>query len=122
MATATVVEPLTTRETVALETPARRATASRVGRSRVTIKSLQAVAPDDVRIPPRAVLRQACLRRVVDVHDAEPLGVPLRPFIVVHQRPHEVSPEVNTAGQCIVAGAEVPVQVLDAIGVVNLAA
>jgi hypothetical protein len=36
MEAATEVDPLTTRETVARDTPARRATASRVGRSRVT--------------------------------------------------------------------------------------
>src|SRR3954462_1549393 len=97
MAAATVVEPLTTRETVARETPARLATASRVGRSRTTINSLQTVAADHLGVPARAVLRHPLLRRVVHVHDAEALGVPLGPFKVVHQRPHKVSPKVNTS-------------------------
>src|SRR4051812_44197768 len=53
MAAATGVEPLTTREAVARHSPARLATASRVGRSRVTTASPldlarlgDAVAPD----------------------------------------------------------------------------
>src|SRR3954471_726517 len=92
MASATVVEPLTTRETVARETPARRATASSVGRSRVTISVLRsagrnAVAPDDVAVPQRALLRGPGLGRVVHVDDPEALAVPLRPLEVVQERP-----------------------------------
>ena len=92
IATATVVDPFTTRETVARETPARRATASRVGRSRVTISSLlrpatvlETAPPDHVLKPPRAVLRHPLLRAVVDVNDAEALGIALGPFKIVHQ-------------------------------------
>src|SRR4051794_1875968 len=115
IATATVVDPFTTRETVARETPARLATASRVGRSRTTINSLQTVTADHSCVPPRAVLGDPLWRGVVDMHDAEPLGVALCPFKVGHQRPHEVSPEGHSLGNLIVTGPQVPVQILDAV-------
>ena len=128
IAGATEVEPLTTRETVALDTPARRATASSVGRSRVTTVLTprsapvgDTVAPDHLPVPLRAVLQHALLRAVVDVHDAEALRVPLGPFEIVHERPDEVPPQVHTGRQGIMAGPEMPVEVLDALGVVHLA-
>src|SRR4051794_39685734 len=119
MEAATDVEPLTTRETVALDTPARRATASRVGRSRVTTVSplgltrLDAVAPDHLLVPLRAVLEHSLLRGVVDVHDPEALRVPLGPLEVVHQRPDEVPPQIHSGRQRIMAGAQVAVEVFD---------
>src|ERR671912_405343 len=98
MGSATVVEPLTTRETVARETPARRATASSVGRSRAAVMSaLQAVTPDHLPIPARAVLGDPALGQVVDVDDPKSLAVALGPLEVVQQRPYEISAKVNPA-------------------------
>src|SRR3569833_2763591 len=42
---------------------------------------------DEVAVPARTVLGSAHLRRVVDVHDAEALGIAAGPLEVVHQAP-----------------------------------
>src|SRR5690349_8681395 len=88
---------LMTRDTVPVETPARCATSSRVG-GRVFMaapyqccKRSQPTSGDHVRVPPGAVLRGAALGVVVDVHQAEPLGVAEGPLEVVEQRPGEVA-------------------------------
>src|SRR2546430_4014001 len=94
-------EPFTTRDTVARETPATSPTSSSVGwvsRRREAVTGAlpssraapQPVSSDHIAVPERAVLGHACLRLVVDVHQAEAWGVPLRPFEVVEEGPHEV--------------------------------
>src|SRR5919198_1853659 len=107
----TLGEPLTTRETVARETPASAATCSSVGcpagpalcgtvtsflRARCSSASSsrpaapgsscprrQAALPDHLRVPQRAVLGGAPLGGEVDVHQAEPLRVSPGPLEVV---------------------------------------
>src|SRR6476646_5162285 len=78
-------EPLMTLDTVPRPTPARAATASRVGRF------MAPILPDDLGVPERAVLQQASLGLVVDVHEPEALAVAPGPLEVVHQRPGEVA-------------------------------
>ena len=46
-------------------------------------------------VPLEAVLRHPFERRIVDVDEAEPLGVALRPLEVVEQRPDEVPTDVD---------------------------
>src|SRR4051812_16240075 len=90
-------DPLTTRETVPRPTPARAATASRVGRACVRSRTgsfcrwqADPASLDHGGVPPGAALGDARLRPVVDVHEAEPLGVAPAPLEVVHQRPGEI--------------------------------
>src|SRR5690606_16384839 len=98
-------EPLITRDTVPRPTPACRATASRVGLRSPSMLSLPGSSPagagkrpgaGDRRVPAAAVLDRAALRRVVDVHQSEPLGVSPSPLEVVQQRPHEVTAHRRT--------------------------
>src|SRR5690242_7129725 len=94
MSGATVVEPMTTRDTVARDTPARRATFSSVGRARAVdmaspslarrrrpcdtvgkryparSRPRRAARGDDPPVPVRALLQGAPLGRVVHVDDA----------------------------------------------------
>src|SRR5665648_182648 len=48
---------------------------------------------EELREPLAAALDRALLRRVVDVHEAEPAGVAPRPLEVVRERPDEVALE-----------------------------
>ena len=45
----------------------------------------------EIAVPHEAVLRDALLRGVVDVCDAESLGIAEIPFEIVKQRPHEIA-------------------------------
>src|ERR1044071_9333248 len=85
------------------------------------LKSIRAIAcsrlsvrSDQVPVPECAPLRDPALRREVDEHDAEPLGVAVLPLEVVQQRPHVVAADVHT----LLAGAlerfDVPGDVRDA--------
>ncbi len=97
----TVDWPLTTRETVARETPARAATASRVGRFiRRALSSSgrswgEAVPPDDIPVAQPAVLGEPAPGLAVGVHDPEPPAVPIVPLEVTRSRPYETPPEVH---------------------------
>ena len=53
-------------------------------------------------------------RAVVDVHDAETLGVAERPFEVVQQRPHHVAADVEPGRDRVVDRGQVLAQVVDA--------
>src|SRR5580765_1536453 len=123
-------EPLTTRDTVARETPATSPTCSSVGcvpwpRTVVTDRlsssriASQPVPRDDIPVPQRAVLERARLRLVVDVHEAEPGRVALRPLEVVEQRPDEVPAQVRARRHGSAGRTEVLLQEPDAIRVVD---
>src|SRR3954454_12616749 len=71
-------------------------------------------ARDEVAVPERAPLGDAPLRRVVDVDEAEALGVAVLPLEVVEHRPGEVAPHVDPVGDRLRQRAEVRPQVLDA--------
>src|SRR5688572_24045636 len=77
-------------------------------------------AGNDGRVVPPARLDRTLLRLVVDVNDAEPLGVPERPFVVVEQRPCEVTAQIDTFAHRIVRGAQVLAKVLHAQGIFDL--
>ena len=72
------------------------------------------------RIPVGALLRQTPLRGVVDMHNAEPLGVTLRPLEVVEQAPHEVATHRHTRLYSIGYCREMRLEVLDASCVAHL--
>src|SRR3954454_24150672 len=79
------------------------------------------VCPRDLRVPARAVLGGALEGLEVDVDEPEALGVAEGPLEVVQQRPHEVAAQVDALADRAVGRAEVPVEVLDADRVVDLA-
>src|SRR5690606_31145426 len=84
----------------ARDTPARRATSSRVGLGSFTRGTLalpwgQHAGAGDTGVPECTRLGGALLRLVVDVDDAEPLVVAVRPLEVVQERPHEVAAHVD---------------------------
>src|SRR6266550_2278845 len=58
-------------------------------------------------------LDRALLRGVVDMDDAESLGVAERPLVIVKQRPREVSAQIDALRHRVVRGAQVLSQVLD---------
>src|SRR3954465_4340818 len=74
-----------------------------------------AQGPDRVAVPQRRPLRGALLGVVVDADKAYALVVAVRPLEVVHQRPREVAADVGAllAGQR--DGADVRVEVGDAV-------
>src|SRR5690606_4004219 len=98
----TAVEPLTTRDTVDRDTPAAAATSSMVARDDTALPSaaaparLQRPCGDDPSVLATAVLHGALLSVVVDAHDSEALVVPPGPLEVVHQRPVEEAPHVDS--------------------------
>src|SRR5688500_1942807 len=105
----TLGDPLTTRETVARETPALAATISSVGAASECVFAVIVHPPsaadtfvvdsphdrrrgdprlrlgDQLGVGQRTVLRRAHQRLVIDVHDAEPLLVTPCPLEVVEQ-------------------------------------
>src|SRR5687767_14393746 len=118
-----------TRETVPRPTPARAATWSSVGRSdeAVTrsVSGLRAadrlMRADEVGVPPATRLHPALLGPVVDVDDAEPLAVSVRPLEVVQQRPHEVATQRHPLGDGPATALDVAGQVGGAVLVVDVA-
>src|SRR6185437_7954685 len=94
----TRVEPFTTRDTVARETPATSPTSSSVGcvsRSRDAVTgelpssraAPQPVSRNDVPVPAGAVLWKPRMRLVVHVDQAETGRIALGPLEVVQERP-----------------------------------
>ena len=71
-------------------------------------------------VPGVGRLRDAPLRRVVDVHQAEAGAVPLGPLEVVHQRPHEVAADVDAGVDRLADGGDVAAQVLHALRSVDV--
>src|SRR5690606_16956911 len=94
-----------TLDTVPRPTPARAATASRVGRLMVPI------LPDDLGVPGRADLGQPLQRLVVHPYDPEALAVAPRPLEVGHERPGEVALERDPGVDRLAAGAQVRLEV-----------
>src|SRR3954447_12710147 len=70
-------------------------------------------ARDEVAVPEARPLGHAPLRRVVDVHEPEALGVAVLPLEVVEHRPREVAPHVDPVGDRPRERSEVRVQVVD---------
>src|SRR4030095_6269593 len=69
---------------------------SPAGRPRVSFQPPRvARAREEVTVPGAAALDRAPLGRVVDVDDAEALGVAAAPLEVVQQRPREVAADVD---------------------------
>src|SRR6266542_4446573 len=120
----TALEPFTTRETVARDTPASSATFSNVGRGRPvlicgSLRVAEAAGADHLAVPVGAVLPGPPLRPVVDVHDAETLGIAISPFEVVQQRPDEVAANVHALAQRLVRRRQMRAQVRDPLRVVH---
>src|SRR5919197_6353389 len=69
-------------------------------------------ARDEVAVPQARALRHAPLRRVVDVHQPEALGVAVLPLEVVQHRPGEVAPDVDAVGHRAGQRGQVRPQVL----------
>src|SRR3954447_15375573 len=76
---------------------------------------------DQLAVPAGAVLGRAPLGRVVDVDDAEALGVAVLPLEVVQQRPHVVAADVDPVGDRGGQRGDVVLQVGDAPRVLQLA-
>src|SRR5688500_13300465 len=76
---------------------------------------------NDGRVVPPARLDRTLLRLVVDVNDAEPLGVPERPLVVVEQRPREVSTEIDPGFHRVMRSSEMLAIVLHAKRILDLA-
>src|SRR6478609_952716 len=76
-------------------------------------RALGTVGADDVGVPVEGPLRRAHLGVEVDVHEAEPLGEPVGPLEVVHQRPAVVAPDVDALPHGGGDGAQVGVEVVD---------
>src|SRR5690606_14671284 len=73
-----------------------------------------AAGGDRVAVPVRAVLPGALTGGVVDVDEAEALGVAVGPFEVVQQRPREVPADVGARLDGPFHGGDVVAQVRDA--------
>src|SRR5688500_13493790 len=80
-----------------------------------------AAARDDRRVVPPARLDRTLLRLVVDVNDAEPLGVAECPLVVVEQRPREVSTEIDPGFHRVMRSSEMLAIVLHAKRILDLA-
>src|SRR5436190_2065385 len=81
----------------------------------------QAVLGDDLGVPTRRVLERAPLVGEVDPDQTEPLLVPPGPLEVVQQRPDVVPPDVDTLLQRRQDRAEVRLQIVDPVLVVDRA-
>src|SRR5256885_10773193 len=79
----------------------------------------QTVVPDDLDVPVTAALDDPSLRRVVNVYQAEPLAVSPAPFEVVQQGPHEIALQRYPVRDRVEAGAQVPGEVRDPVGVLH---
>src|SRR5687768_8479606 len=69
--------------------------------------------------PGEGVLRGTALSFVVDADEPETLPITLGPLEVVEQRPDEVAADVDALADRLVQCAQMPVEVVDAGGVVN---
>src|ERR1039458_7853419 len=76
---------------------------------------------DRVPGPGEARLGDARTARVVDPDEAESLRESVPPFEVVEQRPDDVAANVDTGGDRIEDGAEMTLEVGDALRVAHLA-
>src|SRR5476649_2758277 len=74
-----------------------------------------------VAVPVRAVLQGSLLRRIVDVDDAEALGVAGVPLEVIEQTPKEVALDVHALQARVVQGLQVAQHEIDARLVRDLA-
>src|SRR5437879_5562298 len=66
-------------------------------RARTRLSQRPATRSRHLAVKHPAPLDRPLLARVVHVHDAEPLRVPLRPLEVVEQRPDEVAAQIDAA-------------------------
>src|SRR5580765_4213365 len=85
------------------------------------LKSIRAIAcsrlsvrSDQIPVPECASLRDPALRREVDEHDAEALGVAVLPLEVVEERPDVVAADVHSQLAGALERLDVPCDVLDA--------
>ena len=78
-----------------------------------------AVFPGGLRIPARTVFYNSPLRWIVDVNKAEALGVAAVPLEIIGQRPVEKAADIGSLGTFL-QRKKVPVQKIDAVGVVDL--
>src|SRR5580765_3609861 len=76
---------------------------------------------DEVAVPVEAVLWNTLERRIVDVDDAEPLRIAMRPLEVVEQAPDEVPLHGRAVGNGAGNGVDVRLDVRGPLGVVHLA-
>src|ERR1044072_4020861 len=79
------------------------------------------VARDDFAVEVCAEFGHTLLRLVVNVAEAEAVGVTVGPLEVVHQAPEEVAADGDALGRRAAQLREVAAQVRDAVGVVDLA-
>src|SRR5947209_15726694 len=62
-------------------------------------------------VPTRAILPEARLGRVVDIYDAEALGVTVSPLEVVHERPDKIATQRHAVADGLPCRREVTLQV-----------
>src|SRR5690606_411756 len=79
----------------------------------------QAVPLDHLGIPSGTRLRDALLSRIVDIHDTEALRKSLCPFKIVQQGPRKIATQRNAAGNRLMAGTQVSVEVRHPVLVVH---
>src|SRR5215831_728955 len=97
------------------------------GRTRTTGSANAAGTPlvvvslivDQLSVPREGVLRRAALSLVVHVHETEAGCIALGPLEVVEQRPDEVAAHVHPGVHGFAHGPQVPVEEIDALGVVD---
>src|SRR5438876_9879418 len=76
---------------------------------------------NDRRVESSRFLNRAELRRVIDVHEAEPLGVAVRPLVIVEQRPGIVSAKIDALLHRVMRCAQVLTQILGPQRIVDAA-
>jgi hypothetical protein len=81
-----------------------------------------ALIAEEIAIPRPAPFQEPLTGRRIHTGDAEPGAVAKRPLEVVDQRPNEVPTDVHTRGDCIPDRGDVPLEIFDALRVVDHAA
>lgn len=73
----------------------------------------------EIAVPHEAVLRDALLRGVVDVCDAESLGIAEIPFEIVKQRPHEIAGQRHAFVDGALRRGEMTLEIVDAVRIMH---
>src|SRR5437899_12163449 len=68
---------------------------------------------NDRRVVSPGLLDRSLLRRVINVHETEALGVAVRPLVIVEQRPGVIAAQVHALTQRIMRGAQMLSEILD---------
>ncbi len=76
---------------------------------------------NDRRVVSPGLLDRSLLRRVINVHETEALGVAVRPLVIVEQRPGVIAAQVHALAYSVMRGAQMLTVILDAQRVLDLA-